>query len=384
MAAGDKPARVVLDLDFTFWPYHAALAKYAEPIMTKGSTAKAGELRTTGGCITPFYQALKIVKHLHKVSNLGRPWPIAIASANRQSDRCRRLLKQMGLVKTPEEYGGIVPKLMVVHPMTTGTKKEHFERIQKEPGVSYDQMLFLDAVESNVESVQELGVICGLVGSSTGLTFQAFVEALERWRNRGKPAPETPFKPLAPKPKVPAVPKVEKEKGESSQGQGSDKEARGKQRPVTPPRGPPKGSVGRSGSGGPSKGAVSCSASAELQSRQARAAKPETAKTESREPSQSSRVVAAKSGFPTAVNPTGLKAPEFLSATEEAHSSDSLSKKNPSSQQGGTPKRPKPTLPAASAKGAGMVKPAKRVFLNMSVCEMTKRRSWLEPKGTRT
>ena len=240
VAAGDKPALVVLDLDFTFWPCDAALAKYAEPITTTGSTAKTGELRTTGGCITPFYQALKIVKHLRKVSNLGRPWPIAIASANRQSDRCRRLLKQMGLVKIPEEYGGIVPKLMVVHPMTTGTKKEHFERIRKESGVSYDQMVFFDDVESNVESVQELGVTCGLVNSSTGLTFQAFVEALERWRNRRKPAPETPFKPLAPKPKVPAVPKVEKEKKESSQGQASDKKPKGRQRPVTPPRGPPK------------------------------------------------------------------------------------------------------------------------------------------------
>ena len=212
VAAGDKPARVVLDLDFTFWPCDAALAKYAEPITTTGSTAKTGELRTTGGCIMPFYQALKIVKHLHKVSNLGRPWPIAIASANRQSDRCRRLLKQMGLVKTPDEYGGIVPKLMVVHPMTTGTKKEHFERIQKESGVSYDQMLFFDDVESNVESVQELGVTCGLVSSSTGLTFQAFVEALERWRNRGRPAPETPFKPLAPKPNYRQYPRSKRRK----------------------------------------------------------------------------------------------------------------------------------------------------------------------------
>ena len=273
------------------------------------------------------------------------------------------------IVKIPDEYGGIVPKLMVVHPMTTGTKKEHFERIQKESGVSYDQMVFFDDVESNVESVQELGVTCGLVTSSTGLTFQAFVETLERWRKRRKPAPETPFKPLAPKPNIPAVPKVEKEKRESSQGQASDKEARGRQRPVTPPRGPPKGSVGRSGSGGPTKGAVSRSASAELQSRQAKAAKPETVKTESREPSQSSRVVAAKSGFPTAVNPAGVKAPEFLSATEEAHSSDSMSKKNPSSEQGGICKRAKQTLPAMSAKGSGKAKPAKRVFLNMSLCD---------------
>ena len=115
------------------------------------------------------------------------------------------------------------------------------------------------------------------------------------------------------------------------------------------------------------EGAVSRSASAELQSRQAKAAKPETVKTESREPSQSSRVVAAKSGFPTAVNPAGMKAPEFLSATEEAHSSDSMSKKNPSSEQGGTPKRAKQTLPATSAKGSGKAKPAKGVFLNMSL-----------------
>ena len=78
VAAGDKPALVVLDLDFTFWPCDAALAKYAEPITTTGSTAKTGELRTTGGCITPFYQELKIVKHLLKVSNLGRPWRLQL------------------------------------------------------------------------------------------------------------------------------------------------------------------------------------------------------------------------------------------------------------------------------------------------------------------
>ena len=70
---------------------------------------------------------------------MGRPWHIAIASHNRESDRCRRLLKQIGLAKGPEDFGGIVPGLMKVFPMKTGTKKEHLEQIQRESNVPFDR-----------------------------------------------------------------------------------------------------------------------------------------------------------------------------------------------------------------------------------------------------
>ena len=106
---------------------------------------------------------------------MSRPWHIAIASANRESDRCKRLLKQikrllkqMGLVKGPEDFGGVVPGLMKVFPMKTGTKKEHFEQIQGESNVPFDRMTFFDDSEGNTETAQELGIACGLVSPNTG------------------------------------------------------------------------------------------------------------------------------------------------------------------------------------------------------------------------
>ena len=131
--------------------------------------------------------------------------------------------------------------------------------------------------------------------------------------------------------------------------QRSDPEFKRKQRPVTPPKGPPKGSVAQS-------------ASAELPSRQAKVARPEK-----KEQPDSSKVIGARTGYPAAKRPEDVKPPTFL--TEAQESSDNQKSRRVSSlPQGGLPKKPRPAEGGSSGgQPTGKAKPVKRVVLSMSI-----------------
>lgn len=63
----------------------------------------------------------------------------------------------------------------------TGSKTTHFARLQKQTGLSYDEMLFFDD-EARNKNVEELGVVMYLVRD--GVTRDVVDRGVREWRRR--------------------------------------------------------------------------------------------------------------------------------------------------------------------------------------------------------
>jgi len=62
-----------------------------------------------------------------------------------------------------------------------GSKTTHFARMQKQTGLSYDEMLFFDD-EARNKNVEELGVVMYLVRD--GVTRDVVDRGVREWRRR--------------------------------------------------------------------------------------------------------------------------------------------------------------------------------------------------------
>jgi len=71
------------------------------------------------------------------------------------SQQCLKLLK----VPINNEWKN-VSELIHVSEIYPGNKKSHFEKIKKETGLEYNQMVFFDNEMRNVKDVSKLGVTC--------------------------------------------------------------------------------------------------------------------------------------------------------------------------------------------------------------------------------
>lgn len=67
-----------------------------------------------------------------------------------------------------------------------GSKTTHFERIHKETGIAYEEMLFFDD-ESRNKNVEVLGVVMQLVRD--GVTREEVDAGVRSWRKRNKRVP---------------------------------------------------------------------------------------------------------------------------------------------------------------------------------------------------
>lgn len=67
-----------------------------------------------------------------------------------------------------------------------GSKTTHFERIQRETGIQYEDMLFFDD-ESRNKNVEVLGVVMQLVRD--GVTREEVDAGVRSWRKRNKMVP---------------------------------------------------------------------------------------------------------------------------------------------------------------------------------------------------
>lgn len=63
----------------------------------------------------------------------------------------------------------------------SGSKTTHFARLQKQTGLSYDEMLFFDD-EARNKNVEELGVVMYLVRD--GVTRDVVDRCVREWRRR--------------------------------------------------------------------------------------------------------------------------------------------------------------------------------------------------------
>lgn len=67
-----------------------------------------------------------------------------------------------------------------------GSKTTHFERIHRESGIEYEEMLFFDD-ESRNKNVEVLGVVMQLVRD--GVTRDEMDAGVRSWRKRNKKVP---------------------------------------------------------------------------------------------------------------------------------------------------------------------------------------------------
>merc|ERR1719188_1329014 len=68
-------------------------------------------------------------------------------------------------------------------------KRAHFEQISRKSGVRFEDMLFFDDAQENINTVSELGVVC--VHTPDGLTAEAWRMGLEQYV-RSLTAPQVP------------------------------------------------------------------------------------------------------------------------------------------------------------------------------------------------
>ncbi|CAE7390193.1 MDP1, partial [Symbiodinium microadriaticum] len=169
------PALVILDLDQTLWPFDAALPRFGLP-HRRGPDG----VHCQGAPANPFSEAVEIVRQLKLQSTEECPWRLAVASANSQDKVCTSLLNHLGLLKERDSYGGIDPKLLVIHP---GSKTVHFNEIAQRTGIEFREMLFFDDRAMNVRVAQKLGISAYQVSSLEGLTYKAFAAGLQTWRS---------------------------------------------------------------------------------------------------------------------------------------------------------------------------------------------------------
>lgn len=154
-SAGKRlPELVVLDLDYTLWPYYC-------------------ECRSKSFAPTLYPDAMAILEALK-----DRGVSLALASRTITPDIAACFLQKLGL-----DESFVVKEIYPSWEHKTG----HFKEIQRKSGVSYDCMLFFDDEDRNTEAIARLGVTSILV--EDGLCFEAFRAGLRAFTSRsGVPA----------------------------------------------------------------------------------------------------------------------------------------------------------------------------------------------------
>ncbi|KAK3486153.1 acid phosphatase-domain-containing protein [Neurospora hispaniola] len=222
------PSLVVLDLDYTLWPFYSDCHPWPPLRALSGSV-----LSDRNGENFSFYKHVPIILHLLQVAGVK----LAVASKSPVGDLCREMLKLLripgGLPTSVEGFrrspatkgaagaadgkgdgeeeedssgkktktkgsgsgsgsgGGLTNekgrKTIELFDggleIYEGTKLRHFEVIQKRTGIPYEEMLFFDDERPNLE-VERVGVTMQLI--KDGLDWEELEKGIQKWRaNRG-------------------------------------------------------------------------------------------------------------------------------------------------------------------------------------------------------
>ncbi|KAF1831949.1 magnesium-dependent phosphatase-1 [Decorospora gaudefroyi] len=166
------PKIVVFDLDYTLWPF------WVDTHVTGPLKAVEGGLKVKDryGESYGFYNDVAGVLEALKHKNIL----IGAASRTHAPDLGREMLK---LLMVPGSSASASRALdYFVHlQIYPGSKTTHFERIQRESGVSFEEMLFFDD-ESRNKNVEVLGVTMQLVRD--GVTRDEIDKGVRSWRKR--------------------------------------------------------------------------------------------------------------------------------------------------------------------------------------------------------
>jgi len=167
------PKMMVFDLDYTLWPLW--IDTHASPPLKPG---KDGGLtvRDSSGSSFGFYSDVASLLVSLKQANIT----VGAASRTHTPDLARQMLSMLSV---PSETGTTRKAIdmfdyMEIYP---GSKTTHFQRLHKQTGIAYEEMLFFDD-ESRNKNVETLGVVMQLVRN--GVTRQEVDRGVELWRKR--------------------------------------------------------------------------------------------------------------------------------------------------------------------------------------------------------
>ncbi|KAK0643752.1 acid phosphatase-domain-containing protein [Cercophora newfieldiana] len=178
------PRLIVLDLDYTLWPFYSDI-HISTPVRAAAGPNPSAVTDRNGESFSLYPDAPHI---LHLLSSLpSSPIRLAVASKSPVGDLCREVLKLLRLPAGPP--AGTTPSTKTIEvfdgglEIYEGTKLHHFEVISRRTGIPYDQMLFFDDERPNRE-VEKLGVTMRLVDD--GLSWGELERGIHQWRrNRG-------------------------------------------------------------------------------------------------------------------------------------------------------------------------------------------------------
>ncbi|KAI4624718.1 hypothetical protein J4E83_004394 [Alternaria metachromatica] len=166
------PKIVVFDLDYTLWPFWVD-THVTPPLKPVEGGLKVKDKYGEGfGFYNDVGGVLEALKHKNIL--------IAAASRTCAPDLGREMLK---LLKIPSANGSSSRAIdyfdhMQIYP---GSKTTHFQRIHRDSGIEYEEMLFFDD-ESRNKNVEVLGVTMQLI--KDGVTRDVIDRGVQSWRKR--------------------------------------------------------------------------------------------------------------------------------------------------------------------------------------------------------
>ncbi|CAA0807365.1 Haloacid dehalogenase-like hydrolase (HAD) superfamily protein [Striga hermonthica] len=159
------PRLVVFDLDYTLWPFYCECRSKRE---------------------TPrLYPHAKGILYALKEKGVG----VAIASRSPTPDIANSFLDKLG-----------IKSMFVAQEIFSSWthKTDHFQRIQRKTQIPYNEMLFFDDEDRNIETVSKMGVTSILVGN--GVNLGAFRQGLSEFsQNRSSLGKSKPGRKNEPK-----------------------------------------------------------------------------------------------------------------------------------------------------------------------------------------
>lgn len=159
------PKVAVFDLDHTIWPFGVDTFCLTPPFHENN---KGQVIDMSAKVIEHFPDIPQIFQYLN-----DNGIKIGVASRTRYPTGALSLLKKLRL-EPKIDYFEVYP----------GQKMKHFQRIADQSNVSYEEMIFFDDEERNIEDITGIGVFSVLVPRDTGVTNTQFKRSLEEFSEK--------------------------------------------------------------------------------------------------------------------------------------------------------------------------------------------------------
>lgn len=181
LAGGEKPALVVLDADYTIWPFDCD----KNVVAPFSASPYGGVYDGFGRPANPFSDVPAIVGAL-----VDAGIPIAIASRNPSAGPVSELLRAISIRPTNKvdvtNMWEAMPSPLYFHAYSSGGygkgKDRHFVALKALTGIAFKDMVFFDDVPENITAAKAMGITALLVTMAKGLTVEAFTQGITEWR----------------------------------------------------------------------------------------------------------------------------------------------------------------------------------------------------------